>query len=136
MGRARGRRGRGLALPRPYEAAPDAADAAEIRAKAGEQLARAGERAASLGASEEGERYFAQAAEPADDPLRKAELAEQAGRMAWLGGRDERGRALLEEAHDVFEAHGLRTRRRSYRPCSERSTFARDIHLEPSHGSR
>ena len=46
-----------------YEAAPDAADAATIRTKAGEQLARAGERAASLGANEEAERYFAQAAE-------------------------------------------------------------------------
>ena len=91
-----------------YEAAPEAADASEIRAKAGEQLARAGERAASLGASEEGERYFAQAAELADDPLRKAELAEQAGRMAWLGARIESARALLEEAHDAFEAHGLR----------------------------
>ena len=91
-----------------YEAAPEAADASEIRAKAGEQLARAGERAASLGASEEGERYFAQAAELADDPLRKAELAEQAGRMAWLGARLESARALLEEAHDAFEAHGLR----------------------------
>src|SRR4029450_11500293 len=81
-----------------YEAAPDAADADEIRTRAGEQLARAGERAASLGASEEGERYFAQAAALADDELRKAELAEQAGRMAWLGARYGRARALLDEA--------------------------------------
>jgi predicted ATPase len=91
-----------------YEIAPTAEDASEIRARAGEQLARAGERAASLGASEEGERYFAQAAGLADNELRKAELAEQAGRMAWLGARYERARALLDEAHTVLESHGLR----------------------------
>jgi class 3 adenylate cyclase len=91
-----------------YQAAPDAADADEIRAKAGEQLARAGERAASLGASEEGERYFAQAAELADDEGRKAELADQAGRMAWLGAREDAARLLLEQAHSAYEAHGLR----------------------------
>jgi predicted ATPase len=91
-----------------YELAPDAADATEIRARAGERLARAGERAASLGASEEGERYFAQAAELSDDAVRKAELVEQAGRMAWFGARAERARARLEEAHSVFEAEGLK----------------------------
>jgi class 3 adenylate cyclase len=91
-----------------YELVPDAADAAEIRARAGERLARAGERAASLGANEEGERYYAQAAELGDDPVRKAELVEQAGRMAWLGARAERARALLADAHAVFEANGLR----------------------------
>ena len=91
-----------------YEIAPNAEDAGEIRALAGEQLARAGERAASLGASEEGERYFAQAAELADNELRRAELAEQAGRMALLGARYERARTLLDEAHTVLETHGLR----------------------------
>jgi len=91
-----------------YGMAPDAPDADEIRSKAGELLARAGERAASLGASEEGERYFAQAAELAGDAVRKAELDEQAGRMAWVGARAERARALLDEAHAVFEAEGLK----------------------------
>jgi class 3 adenylate cyclase/tetratricopeptide (TPR) repeat protein len=91
-----------------YETAPDAADASEIRAKAGEQLARAGERAASLGASEEGERYYAQAAALADDPVRKAELDDQAGRMALLGARTKRARELLDEAHEAFENAGLR----------------------------
>jgi tetratricopeptide (TPR) repeat protein len=85
-----------------YQAAPDAPDAPAIRTKAGEQLARAGERAASLGASEEGERYFAQAAELAGDATRKAELEEQSGRMAWLGARTGRARELLDEAHAVF----------------------------------
>jgi class 3 adenylate cyclase len=90
-----------------YEAAPDAEDAAAIRAKAGDQLARAGERAASLGANEEGERYFAQAAELAEDLLAKAELDEQAGRLAWLAARGEQARAYLDQALAVFEAEGL-----------------------------
>jgi class 3 adenylate cyclase/tetratricopeptide (TPR) repeat protein len=90
-----------------YGLAPDAKDADEVRAKAGELLARAGERAASLGASEEGERYFAQASELAGDPMRKAELEEKAGRMAWTGARAERARAFLDDAHDVFETAGL-----------------------------
>jgi class 3 adenylate cyclase/tetratricopeptide (TPR) repeat protein len=93
-----------------YELAPDAPDAGDIRAQAGERLARAGERAASLGASEEGERYFAQAAELAGDTARKAELHEQAGRMAWLGARADRARAHLDEAYALFEAEGLKKR--------------------------
>jgi class 3 adenylate cyclase/tetratricopeptide (TPR) repeat protein len=91
-----------------FELAPDAADATEIRARAGERLARAGERAASLGASEEGERYFTQAADLSDEAVRRAAHLEQAGRMAWLGARRERARALLEEAHNAFEAEGLK----------------------------
>jgi class 3 adenylate cyclase/tetratricopeptide (TPR) repeat protein len=89
-----------------YNTAPDAPDGDEIRAKAGELLARAGERAASLGASGEGERYFAQAAELAGDRIRRAELEEQAGRMAWLGAHAGRARAFLDEAHTVFEGDG------------------------------
>ena len=91
-----------------YELAPDAADAADIRARAGERLARAGERAASLGASEEGERYFTQAAELSDDAVRRAAHLEQAGRMAWLDARSERARALLDDARTGFEAEGLK----------------------------
>jgi tetratricopeptide (TPR) repeat protein len=91
-----------------FELAPDAADAMEIRSRAGERLARAGERAASLGASEEGERYFTQAADLSDDPERRAAHLDQAGRMAWLGARRERARALLEEAHSAFEVAGLK----------------------------
>jgi class 3 adenylate cyclase len=93
-----------------YNAVPDAPDAPGIRAKAGEELARAGERAASLGANEEAERYFAQAAGLADDPLAKAELEEQAGRAAWQGARRVEARAYLDGALAVFEAEGL-TRR-------------------------
>jgi class 3 adenylate cyclase len=90
-----------------YEAAPDAEDAAGIKSKAGDQLARAGERAASLGANEEAERYFSQAAGLAEEPLAKAELDEQAGRMAWRGARGADARAYLGEALAVFEAEGL-----------------------------
>ncbi len=93
-----------------YEADPDAPDAAAIRAKAGEQLARAGERAASLGANEEAERYFAQAAELAGDPLAKAELEEQAGRMAWRGARSDEARGYLGRAIEFLEAEGLKRR--------------------------
>jgi predicted ATPase/class 3 adenylate cyclase len=93
-----------------YRVAPDAADAGEIRATAGERLAGAGERAASLGANEEAERYFAQAAELADDPLAKATLEEQAGRMAWRGLRRVEARVYLDRALAAFEAAGLRRR--------------------------
>ena len=55
-----------------YESDPAAGDALEIRAKAGRQLARAGERAASLGANDEAERYFSQAAELADARARQS----------------------------------------------------------------
>ena len=93
-----------------YEAAPDAPDAAEIKAKAGAELARAGERAASLGANEEAERYFAQAAGLAEDPLAEAELEERAGRSAWRGARGDEARVYLDRALAVFEAEGM-TRR-------------------------
>lgn len=90
-----------------FRTAPEAGDAPEIRAKAGELLARAGERAASLGANDEGERYFTQAAELSDDPVRRAELQHRAGRMALDGARFERARSLLDGARAVFEAEGL-----------------------------
>ncbi len=93
-----------------YEADPSAADADEIRTKAGQQLARAGERAASLGANEEAERYFRQAAALAADVVAKAELEEQAGRMAWRGARVGEARVLLEAAAEVYDANGLTKR--------------------------
>ena len=99
-----------------YEAGPDAEDAPAIRAKAGDRLARAGERAASLGANEEAQRYFAQAAELADDAVTKASLHEQAGRMAWRGARSAEARTLLDSAAAVYEAEGLT--RRSARVAS------------------
>jgi class 3 adenylate cyclase/tetratricopeptide (TPR) repeat protein len=86
-----------------YEAAPNDQDAAEIRARAHEMLGRAGGRAASLGAPDEGLRYYEQAAALADDPATQALLLEQAGRLGIPAGRLAEGRALLEEAIRLYE---------------------------------
>ena len=90
-----------------YEAAPDADDAAEIRERARDRLTRAGDRAASLGANEEAERYFTQAAELTDDTLTRAELHDRAGRTAWKGARAAYATAHFERAIADFESLGL-----------------------------
>ena len=89
-----------------YAAAPADEDAPAIKAKAREMLARAGERAASLAANEEAQRYFEQAAELADSPLEQAQLLEQAGQMAWVGGHGDAAKDHLERAIALFEAEG------------------------------
>ena len=86
------------------EATPDAEDAGEIRAKARGHLSGAAERAASLGANEEAERYFEQAAELAEDPLEEAELLERAGEMAWSRGQADQAEAHYRRAIELFEA--------------------------------
>ena len=111
-----------------YNAAPDAPDAAEIRATAGDQVARAGERAASLGANGEAERYFAQAAELADDSLAKAALEEQAGRTAWRAARPVEARGYLERALAAFETAGL-TRRAAHVATALADIDYREAHL-------
>ena len=88
------------------EAAPDAEDAAAIRTKAGEMLRRAGERAASLGAPDEGQRYYEQAAGLARDPLLEAELLEQAGRLAVQANRSAEARERLERAIRLYADAG------------------------------
>jgi class 3 adenylate cyclase/tetratricopeptide (TPR) repeat protein len=85
---------------------PGAGDAPSIRKKARDILVRAGERAASLAASAEAQRYFEQAAELEDNTLRLAELHEDAGRMAWLGGRGDEAQEHFERAIDVFSSAG------------------------------
>jgi class 3 adenylate cyclase/tetratricopeptide (TPR) repeat protein len=89
-----------------YEAAPDDEDAPGIKAKALAALTRAGERAASLAASEEAARYFSQAAELADEPLKEAELRERAGDTATAAARYEQGQAHYRRAIELLEAHG------------------------------
>src|SRR5262249_60692821 len=89
-----------------YRAAPDAPDAAEIKLEAREMLARAGDRAASLAAAREARRYYAQAAELADDPLVCADLEDRAGRMAWRRGRADEARGLFGEALGTFVREG------------------------------
>ena len=86
-----------------FRSAPDASDSAEIKIKAREMLTRAGDRAASLGAAREGQRYFEQAAELADDAVTCADLQDRAGQMAWRRGRAEEARKLLDQAHGTFE---------------------------------
>jgi tetratricopeptide (TPR) repeat protein len=66
-------------------------------------LARAGERAASLGAPDEGQRYYEQAAELAPDSRAEAELLELAGRLGIRAGRTGEARVRLERAIALFE---------------------------------
>jgi tetratricopeptide (TPR) repeat protein len=84
------------------DAAPDADDVPAIRAKAGAMLARAGERAGALGAPEEGQRYYDQAAALAEDPLSEAALLEQAGRLANQANRSADARERLERAITLY----------------------------------
>ncbi len=86
-----------------FESAPEAEDAQAMREKASEMLARAGERAGSLGAPEEGQRYYEQAAALAEEPLLEAALLEQAGLLGAPAGRPAEGRAQLERAMALFE---------------------------------
>jgi class 3 adenylate cyclase/tetratricopeptide (TPR) repeat protein len=90
-----------------YRHLPDADDADATRSEAREMLFRAGRRAASLGAAREAQRYYEQAAELAEDDVARARLVDQAGRMAWLRGRGDEARRLLEDALAVFESAGL-----------------------------
>jgi predicted ATPase/class 3 adenylate cyclase len=89
-----------------FEAAPDADDAEAIREQAREMLARAGARAGSLGAPGEGARYFEQASDLTDDPLRQAELLEQAGRLAIHANQPAEARKRLEGALALHEQAG------------------------------
>ncbi len=89
-----------------FEADPEADDAQAVKAKAGEMLSRAGERASSLGAPEEGRRYYEQAAALADEPLAEAALLEQAGRLALQANRAAEARERIERALAIYEDAG------------------------------
>jgi hypothetical protein len=89
-----------------YEASPDAADAPEIRSKAREMLTRAGQRAGSLGAPDEGQRYYERASALADDPAVEAWLLEQAGKQAVQANRASQGREQLGRALGVYSDIG------------------------------
>jgi predicted ATPase/class 3 adenylate cyclase len=89
-----------------FEAGPEADDAQAIRAKAREMLARAGERAGSLGAPQEGRRYYQQAATLAEDPLIEAELLEQAGRLAVLANEPGEAREQLQRSLALYTEAG------------------------------
>ena len=89
-----------------FEAAPEADDAPTIRAKTREMLTRAGERAGSVGAPEEGRRYYVQAAALAEDPMSEAELLEQAGRLAIQANRPVEAREHLQRALGLYRDAG------------------------------
>jgi predicted ATPase/class 3 adenylate cyclase len=89
-----------------FEAAPDAEDAPAIKAKMREMLARAGERAGSVGAPDEGRRYYEQAAALADDPLVEAGLLDQAGRLALQANLRVEARERLERAIALYKSAG------------------------------
>jgi predicted ATPase/class 3 adenylate cyclase len=89
-----------------YEADVDADDAEAIKAKAWTALTRAGDRAASLGAPEEAQRYYVQAAALTDDVLEQAELLGRAGEMAGLHADVDAARVLLERSIAMYEAEG------------------------------
>jgi tetratricopeptide (TPR) repeat protein len=86
-----------------YKLASGAPDAAEIKTAAVERLAGAGDRAASLGANEEAQRYFEQAAELADEPSQEARLRERAGASAFWAGRMDQAQAQLSRALELWE---------------------------------
>ena len=88
------------------EAAPEADDVNAIRDRARSMLTRAGERAASLGAPDEGQRYFERAAALADSASDEAALLVQAGRLAPPAGRMAEGRVQLERAIALYEEAG------------------------------
>jgi predicted ATPase/class 3 adenylate cyclase len=90
-----------------YNLAPQDPDAGRVKARASEVLAQAGERASSLAASVEAERYFAKAAELADDPVHEAELQDRAGQMAWQAGRAESATERFERAIALYDGADL-----------------------------
>jgi predicted ATPase/class 3 adenylate cyclase len=81
-----------------FDADRDADDAQTIRGRACQMLTRAGERAASLGAPEEGRRYYDQAAQLTDEPHQQADLLEQAGRLAARANRPAEARKRIERS--------------------------------------
>jgi class 3 adenylate cyclase/tetratricopeptide (TPR) repeat protein len=85
------------------EAAPDADEAEAIRQRAGRTYVLAGERAERLAAAGEAHRFYEQAAELSVDPEAKAALVDRAGRMAWVAGRVEDARTLLNRARSAYD---------------------------------
>ncbi len=90
-----------------YRAEPNAADADELRTTAREALSRAGRRASSLGAHEQAQRYFEQAAALTDEPALKAELLEHAGVCADADRQGAKAIALHEQAIGLWQEAGL-----------------------------
>jgi class 3 adenylate cyclase/tetratricopeptide (TPR) repeat protein len=90
-----------------YRAVPESDDAPQIKSRAADALTRAGDRAASLAASLQAQHYYEEAIDLVDEPLPRAELEEQAGRMAWTSGRTADARSHFEQAIATFDSIGL-----------------------------
>jgi class 3 adenylate cyclase/tetratricopeptide (TPR) repeat protein len=93
-------------LAAAHDVAPDADDAEAIRRRAGRTYVLAGERAERLAAAAEAQRFYEQGAELSSDPGQRAELTDRAGRMAWVAGRVQEARRLLERARAMFDELG------------------------------
>jgi class 3 adenylate cyclase/predicted ATPase len=90
-----------------YRIAPDDPDAEETRENARDALVRAGRRAASLGAPEDAQHYYEQAAELSTEPLLRAELLERAGEMGERSGRGHDATIeQFESAIQLFTSQG------------------------------
>jgi class 3 adenylate cyclase/tetratricopeptide (TPR) repeat protein len=91
------------------EAEPSAPDAEDSRRAAVAWLERAGRRAQALAATEDGQRAYDEAAAIAVDPLERARLLEEAGRLATQALRhdeaEERLRASVELFTDAGDTH-------------------------------
>ena len=85
---------------------PTGESAAGDRASARGWLARAGERAAALGAPEDAQRAFDDAATLTDEPLERAALLERAGELAFLADRMTESQDRLGEAVAIFREAG------------------------------
>jgi len=85
-----------------YLAAKDDPDSGELRGLAREAYVQAAGRADAVGAPEAAEAAYRRAAELSSDEAQRAELNEQAGRMADLAGWHERA---LEHFETVMAAH-------------------------------
>ncbi len=84
----------------------EAADVGELRASARARLTSAGQAAASLALGPEADRYFARAAELAEDDLERADLLEHAGRALWQSGDPEAAEERLSRAVNLYKQGG------------------------------
>ena len=89
-----------------YRLDPESSDSEVLRQRAYEALLRAGERAHSLGASNEAQRYFKQAAELAAAPQEQAAALTRAGEMAQAAGETDDSCELFEQAIGLYQASG------------------------------
>ena len=89
-----------------FEADPNGPDAAASRLAAGSWLERAGERAASLGAPEDGQRAFDDAAAIAEEPAERARLLERAGKLAEQANRLDEAEERLRASAEIFTEIG------------------------------